>query len=264
MFIPFFKRGDFLKSTKFVFDGIPSEYMGLNLIRLDSGMFDLPFVPSRNIIEEYPTNAISPYFHKSQLQTQTITMTFSTLEDNMDSEYLAKIAKWLFQNEYKEFYSIDNPDKIYYLIATNEVNFTTNGSNSGYFQIQFKSKFPYALTRQQETNYTINNTKTIQIYNNCNVFEYYYPEIEFTVSSTPASILFCNLSDDSRISNFGGLSVGETLYVNNQKKIISSSTNNYRYDGFNKVWFRLVYGLNRITILGTINLTVRCQFPIFN
>lgn len=252
-------------STKFYFDGIHSDTKGLSLIRTSGGIFDLPFVTARNIREEYPTNAIAPYHFGTQLQPQTITMAFSTLINNMTSSKLQEIASWLFQDDYKEFYSEDNPDKRYYLIATSEINFKTNGANEGYLEVQFRSKYPYALTMAATPTYTISGSGNIVINNTSNVYRYYYPELQFTVnSSSPTTITFTNTTDSNRITSFTGLSNGEIIYMNNQKRTLISSTGNYRYNSFNKNWLRLIQGINTISVSGNVSVMFRTQFPIFN
>lgn len=253
-------------SLNFVFDGISSESMGIYLIRTNSGLFSMPFVSSRDVKEDYPYKSRSPYFFGTQQQLPTITLTFSTLANNMTSNKLKEIASWLFQSEYKEFYSEDNPDKIYYLMAVNEINFQTNGNNEGYLEVQFKSKYPYALTLPEtvEIDLSSNTTSTtIKIENRCNAYKYYYPEIEFTTVTPTTSVTFTNTSDSNRLTSFTGLTVGETVYVDNQKKQIISSLSNYLYDDFNKNWLRLIQGDNKITVVGKCTLTFRMQFPVF-
>jgi phage-related protein len=250
-------------STNFYFDGISSESMGVYLIRTGSGLFSVPFIPPREIIEDYPTMAKKPYTYKSKKEQYTISMTFSTLTNNMNSAKLKEIASWLFQDDYKEFYSEDEPEKKYYLFATNQVDFMTNGANEGYFEVQWKSKYPYALTEETTPTYSISGSGSITIDNLSNVSEYYMPEMEFVVNATPTTITFTNTSDSNRVSSFSPLSEGETLYVDNEKKQIISDTGLFRYDGFNKNWLRLVSGENIITVSGSITVTFRLQFPVF-
>jgi phage-related protein len=251
-----------LISTDFYYNGVSSESMGLSLIRLNSGIFPVPYVPARDIIEEFPTMAKAPYVFKSKQQQYTINAVFSTLTNDMTPAKLKTLATWLFQEDYKEFYTEDEPDKIFYLFATNQVDFMTNGANEGYFEVQFKSKFPYALTTSATPTSTITGSGTIVIDNLSNAFQYYYPEIEITVNSG-TSVSFTNTSDSNRVTSFSGLTTAEVLYVNNEKKQLVSSTANYRYDGFNKNWLRLVQGVNTISVTGNATIEFRTQFPVF-
>jgi len=254
-------------STNFVFDGVNSEVKGLYLVRNSNGMFPLPYVSGRDIKEDYPSKARAPYFFNIQHQQPTITLAFSTLTNDMNSNKLSELASWLFQDEYKEFYSEDNPDKIYYLMASNEINFMTNGNNEGYFEVQFKSKFPYALTQEEEIVIDLStntSSTTVKLYNKDNVHKYYYPEIEISVvSAAPSVITFTNTSDTNRLTSFGGYVAGEIIYANNDRKQIISNLGTYLYDDFNKNWLRLVQGDNKISITGKCVVTFRMQFPVF-
>jgi phage-related protein len=250
-------------STNFYYDGISSESMGVYLIRTSSGLFSVPYIPPRDIIEDFPTMAKKPYSYKSKNQQYQINMVFSTLTNNMNATKLKEIASWLFQDDYKEFYSEDDPDKKFYLFASNQVDFMTNGANEGYFEVQWRSKFPYAIQAETTPTYTIDLSDTITLTNTSNVDEYYYPEVEFTFTATPCDFALINVSDDSRITSFTGLSLNETIYFDNEKKQIISDTGLYRYDNFNKNWFRLVYGANQIIVAGYVELQFRMNFPVF-
>jgi len=256
-------EGKILISTKFYFNGTDSESMGVYLIRTQNNMISLPFVPAREIKEEYPTNARQPYHFAVQNQCPTIVMTFSTLTNNMDADTLKDIATWLLADEYREFYSEDNSDKIYYLMATGETNFITNANNEGYIEVRYRSKFPYALTTASTPTFTINGTGSFSIDCECNAFEHYFPEVEITVSTTPTTVTFTNTTDSNRFTSIGGLTVGEVVYLNNNKKQMISSLSNYLYDDFNKNWIRLLYGTNTFDVVGRCTITFRVQYPVF-
>jgi hypothetical protein len=118
------------------------------------------------------------------------------------------------------------------------------------------------LTTSATPTSTITGSGTIVINNLSNAFQYYQPEIEITVNSG-TSVSFTNTTDDNRVTSFSGLTTGEVLYVNNEKKQLISSTSNYRYDGFNKNWLRLVQGVNTISVTGNATIMFRTQFPVF-
>ena len=249
--------------TKFYFDGIYSDTMGVSLIRTNSGLINVPYIPARDMIEEFPTMATAPYSCRSKAQQYQFTLAFSTLTNDMNSTKLKTIASWLFKDTYKPFYSEDDPDKIYYLFATNQVDFLTNGMNEGYFEVTFKSKYPYALTTASTPTYTINGTQFVTINNPSNVAQYYYPQFEFTITDT-SSFSIENLSDGSRSTVQNVVAIGETVYFDNAKKQIISSTGNSKYADFNKNWFRLVQGTNNLNISSKCNLKFRFQFPVYS
>jgi hypothetical protein len=251
-----------LVSENFYFDGISNEDKGIYLIRTDN-MIKIPFIPNKDIREDFPTWSDTPYFYGIKNQQYSISMLFSTLDDNLTSAKFQEIANWLFQDSYKEFYSEDNTEKRFYLIATGQIDIQQNIINEGYFEVTFQSFYPYALTSSATPTYNITSGDTIVINNPSNVYEYYKPELEFVVGTGISTVSFKNTSDDDRTMTFSNLDAGETIYVDCRKKRIISSGTEYRYDDFNKIWMRLIQGDNSIQVTGDITLTLRTQFPMF-
>jgi phage-related protein len=252
-------------STKFYFDGTYSDDMGVYLVRLNSGLVSVPYIPSREVIEDYPVNARAPFVHKARPQQFNIKMTFSTLSNNLTDSNLKTIASWLFQENYCEFYSEDNPDKIYYLMAVSQVDVMKNVGNEGYFEVEFRSKFPYCLTAETTPTFNIAGITNFNVENECNVYEYFYPEMEITIggnSTTPIRIV--NDDDSDRLTKIENLTDGEVIYLNNEKKQLISSLGNYRYDDFNKNWLRLKQGSNNIIVQGYCDIVFRMQFPTYS
>lgn len=258
-------------STKFTYNGITSDSMGVYLVRTSSGIITRPYVPARTVREDYPSQAQQPYFFGTQINAFTISLTFSTLDNTMTDSKLKTLASWLFQNDYKPFISDDNPNVIHYLMQIGEVKFETNGNREGYFTAEFRSKFPFALTTEATPTYNLTNnntTTTITLNNESNVYEHYNPTYRFVVSSTPTStatptLLIKNLLDNNREQAFYSLNIGETLFVDNNKCLILSSTGEYRYGNMTGNWLRLIQGNNSLQITGKGTLTFTTQFPIF-
>jgi hypothetical protein len=249
-------------SSDFYFDGISNITKGIYLVRMDN-LVKIPFIPGREIREEFPTWAKRPYFYGIKNQQYSMNMMFSTLDDNITSAKLQEIANWLFQDSYKEFYSIDNTEKRFWLLATGQTDMNQTIINEGYFEVSFQSFYPYALTSESTPTYNITSGDTITINNPSNVYTYYNPEIEFVVGSGTSTVSFKNTSDSDRTMVFTDLTEGETIYVDCEKKRIISDSVNYRYNDFNKVWLRLIQGDNSIQITGNVALTIRTQFPMF-
>jgi len=120
--------------------------MGVSIVRQNGGFFSVPYVSSKDILEDYPPRALNPYFFRTKLQPLTFTLTFSCETDDINIAKLNAISTWLCQSTYKPFISEDNPNKVYYIMATNQIDFMTNGVEQGYFEIEFRCQHPYALT----------------------------------------------------------------------------------------------------------------------
>ena len=240
--------------------------MGLSIVRVDSGIPSVPYTSGKEILETHPNKSLYPHFFGVKHQPLQFTVTFSTLEKNMDSAKLFTLANWLFQNEYKPFISEDNPSRIYYCIAVNPTEFTTNGSEEGYFTVDFRCRdgFGWSLPVIDEYDLTDIASTPLQITNFSNVLDYYYPEIEFELKSTNTGVSLVNSSDGGRTFAFSNLTIGESIYVDNQKRVIISDTNSNRFDKFNKNFFRLTKGVNYITVAGKCILRIKMTFPTFN
>jgi predicted phage tail component-like protein len=257
-----------LINQEFTFDDITSQAMGISIVRQSGGIFPVLYVAGRDIKEDYPTRALSPYFFRTQLQPLTLTLQFSCIDVDMDIAKMRQIASWLCQSEYKPFISADNPDKVYYIMATNQIDFMTNGMSEGYFEIQFRCQHPYALTvattpiHDVTASYYSQYGTTFTINNEDNVHEYFYPIYELTLGATPTKVSIYN-ETLNELSEFQTLDGDEVVYVDNQKKYIVSSTGNYKYDDFNKQWLRLAQGNNTIIVNGYCYIEFLLQYPIW-
>lgn len=93
-------------------------------------------------------------------------------------------------------------------------------------------------------------------YINSSVYSgYNKPTITFTMSGSivgsSGSFVIINNTDSGRRFGFTGLVANETIVVDNDKGIITSSGSSLRMANFNKNFFRLIQGVNNITISGS-------------
>jgi len=258
-----------LQSEFFIFDGINSQDMGLNLVRMDSGFIETPYMGSKSMIKTKIPNKDIPYFYGVDKEVISFTLQFS-LDDESDDEWTPEktyeISKWLLHDTYKSFQSHDDLGKYYYVICINGENIY-KVNNKGYIELTFESNAPYAFSPIYLNEYDLElNTTTdiIQIENKSNINDdYYYPTIEIELKGTSTNFSLKNLSDGGREFAFSDLQTNETISVDNQNKyIISDVPSVYRFSKFNGNWFRLLYGINQIEITGECFITVRTQFPI--
>ena len=91
---------------------------------------------------------------------------------------------------------------------------------------------------------------------------YNRPSITFTMGSTATYFSIINASDSNREFRFTGLTPLETITVDNERGIITSSiSGQLRIDDFNKKFLRLVQGVNNLTLSGYItNFTLDATF----
>lgn len=249
----------------FLFDNISSKDMGLYIIRIDSSEMSSIFAHSQSIIEQNRYNNNIPLFSGVQKLPLEFEITCSLLDEEFTPEKKMQLSKWLICEEYKPFVSEDNPNLIYNVISTDQINLITFGSFKGYFTIKFRCDSPWGYSPVYQEDFDLSEITVptiIEIENRSNTVTYIYPEIEFTLSDTNIAISLINLSNAGETFSFTNLSVKEKIYTNNERKQIISDLGLYRIGNFNKKWFRLVYGVNRIQITGKCQISFRYRFPL--
>lgn len=82
--------------------------------------------------------------------------------------------------------------------------------------------------------------------------DYSFPSIQFTMGVSGGNFSITNTTDNSRIFSFTGLSANEVITVDNNLKIITSSTGLSRFGKFNLNFFRVVSGLNNLLFSGVV------------
>jgi len=255
-----------LINMNFIFDNISSQDMGLYIVRIGgSGEISSPFIPAQNIVETKLNKKHTPLFHRIEKQPLEFEIVCSLLEGEFTPEKKMELVKWLCKEYYCSFISEDNPNLIYEVIMTNQSDLMTFGNLQGYFTIQFRANSPWGYSPIYQENFNLSEITiptVIEISNYSNAVQHLYPEIEFTLSGISTGISLINLSNAGEESIFTNLSVEEKIYINNERKQIISDLGLYRLGNFNKKWFRLVYGINRIQITGKCTISFRYRFPL--
>jgi predicted phage tail component-like protein len=256
-----------LINTEFNFDGRDSVSEGVSIVRIESGIPSRKYISGKEILETHPNNALYPHFFGVKYPPITFRVTFTCEDEDMDDAKLYDLANWLITNEYKPFISYDNPSKVYYCMGISESDFYTNGSNQGYFEVDFRCRDGFGWTIPSIVEYDLSDITvptTIQVINHSNVLDLYYPEMEIELQDTNMAVSLVNLSNDNYTFSFSGLTIGETITIDNQKRRIESDVSTNRFDKFNKNWFKLVKGVNNIQVTGKCIIKFKMQFPIFN
>ena len=252
--------------TGFTFNNIHSSTYDVSLCRLSSGLPRTKFMGGVQILETHPDNALYPYYHGKKYKPLSFRIAITCPDGGMTHEKMYDIAKWLTVDEYKPFIADDNTGRMYYCMCINEADFITNGLNEGYVELEFRCRDGFAWTIPTFITHdlsTITTATTIQVANHSNVKQYHYPNVQITLESTNTAVSIVNLSDGGHTFSFTGLSVGEVLEVDNDKKRIESDTADNRFPEWNKNWLRLKYGVNNLQVTGKCTLVFRMQFPIY-
>jgi predicted phage tail component-like protein len=256
-----------LINTGFNFDGVDSESVGLSIVRIDSGIPSRKYISGKEILETHPNNALSPYLFGIKRPPLTFKVTFTCEDEDMNDTKLYNLANWLITNEYKPFISYDNPSKVFYCMGISESDFNTNGLGQGYFEVEFRCRDAFGWTIPSIVEYdlsTITVPTTIQVINYSNVLDLYEPEMEIELQDNNTGVSLVNLNHDNYTFSFSGLTIGETLTINNQKRKIESDVSANRFSKFNRNWFKLIKGVNNIQVTGKCIIKFKMQFPVFN
>lgn len=254
-------------STQFEYDGINSDVMGVSLISVDNNLVEMPFGYKKSLRKEKIPFKNKHYFFGYDSEPLQLKITIGKLNDD-DLEWTyderIKLVQWFYQDGYKPFVSLDNPEVVYYCMPIDDSLRYDNRLMQGYVTMTLECNSPFASspTYIDTYDYQINTNNILNIENKCNVFKNYSPEIQIEMTND-TSFTITNLTNSGQVFQFSGLNVGETIYINNEmKQIISSLPNTYRLGNFNKDWLQLVQGINQLQITGNVKVTIRCTYPI--
>ena len=121
---------------------------------------------------------------------------------------------------------------------------------------------PFAWQYEEENVYEYTNTSVthnIQFNNLSADTELLRPVLEITVADD-GDVSIINKSNQNKETKFTGLQAGEVITIDNLWGFITSSTGLRRVSNFNKVFFKMIKGMNDITIGTNISkLVIRYQ-----
>ena len=258
-------------STEFTFDGQKGSDYGLKLVKLENSMFEQVFGYNRDVIFERIPGRRNSIFYNQNYEPLAFKIILSRIHDNpentkFDDGYRRRLVKWLFKNDFRDFVSIDNPSIVYKIMFVQENKRFNNGVEQGWIELNAFSMYSHAFSPITITNYDfsdLSSPETFEYENHSNVEDYYYPEIQFELKGVAVSFELKNLSDAGRVFKFTGLQTGESIYVDNENKLIETSVPGvYRLDKFNGNYLRFIYGVNQMQISTPCLLQIRSQFPI--
>ena len=259
------------KACEFQYDGKSSSDFDLKIVEFSgrggSGGAELIGIPL-NIEETRIKNNPKPFFYGVQVGDKLkFTIQIAHLPDNglsanenqLTQHTVGAISKWLFKKRYAEFKIIDTDysNIVYNVIFQNPRRVEVGNGLYG-FEIDATCDRPYGYRKQTITRQVVGSA-TFNIKNLGYTPDYLYPEIQFTASTT---FSIKNNADNNTFA-FTGLASNETVYINNQREEIISSTGLNRNGNFNFNWFKLTPDYyNSITITGTGSVEFRFEFPM--
>lgn len=247
---------------QFYFNNQSSDDLGIYLVKLDTGYIRHPFLSDKEIIsEQIPGNDI-PYVYDVRRKPLKVTLTLSCIEGVWTTEKRRQIARWLDNDEYSLFYSVDDPNKWYYLQYVGGIDLNTNGNLQGYIEVEFENISPYTYSPVYNKAFDFSTITSPTQFEFINYGDNdLFLELEI-LKNGDGDISIINTSDEGREFKFVNLANQETVYVDNKKRDIISDLGVYRYDNFNGNYLRLKRGVNSLQINGSCILNLRYQFEI--
>jgi len=240
----------------FVFDGVPSELYNLYISSPDGGMISTAGSGDVELLTQKVFRNPKPYLLGVQ---QSPVLSFDiqfTSPDELMVEDMRTILSWLFgQSQYKklQIQQLDMDD-IYFncFITAPQIIKVGNLIKGISGTVICDSPFAWAFSKTTTKNYTGSANETFVLFNTSDNNNYTYPAVVATIDDFGGTFSITNNTDDGRVFTFTGMSQGEIVTIDNERCIITSSTGLRRLGNFNKQWFRLLKGINSLTIMGNV------------
>lgn len=253
-----------MQSSEFSFNGIQSYDKGFMNIRMGSETAKRPLVGARKSnMSNYSNKGV--YFLQSiEKEPIEFELLIAPTEDKKwTRELYDELIAWLVCDDFKEFYSGDDPHKVYYAICKDYV--TWEGLNDyGAIPFSFTTNANHGWSIPERVEIKNTGTKFVDIVNK-NVFNNdHYPQMVIKKTNSGGDVTITNYSNDKYALNLKNLSVNETIFVDNEYRIIYcvDSPRNIYGESFNKNWFYLTSGKNHIEIKGDCEIIMDLQFPV--
>jgi len=195
---------------------------------------------------------MKPYFYGISIESKlTFPISFMS-EDEITALDASTIQNWLFgETGYRQFSFVqEDMDYVYLNCIFKEPRMIRAGNVICGFECTCEADSEFAWTYPKLVEYGPQTTDfTITFYNDSHYKGYLYPSLEFQVNTVGAGTLsITNANDDDRLFELSDLVAGETITVNNELGILSTSRNVAILGNFNKNFLRLVPGLNVLSV----------------
>lgn len=209
-----------------------------------------------------PKNNIIDFSYDEPLASYELEM-FS--ETRINDTRFAEILLWLKQPTYRELKINNNPTYLGYHFNCYFSNISRfdGGGYDGWGKygikatINFDSSFMWSNNEVSATYTNAQLSAVVTHTNESHLMGYTYPTLAITVGTIGGDITIQNVTDDNRLTKFIGLLPNEVVTLTVDPKIVTSSTGLTRYSVFNKKWFRLLQGDNKVGIIGDVaNITI--------
>lgn len=251
-------------SEYFVLNGIRSYEMGIYNVVVDHKgvMVSEPLTGQREIREKYVVGRTKPYFMGVNKMPPTLFLQLAFV-DKFDDKKIREVTNWLCADTYQELAFSSNLDRRFFVIAIEEPQIYHTGYNEGYIEITFRCNDYYQYSKEYIDDFNLSeNTPEgtiIEIKNLGDTILRPRLEVENLVEGQKIQIF--NQTDRNKEFSIEGLKKDEKVFIDcEEEEIFSSLPNTYRYDNHNDEWIELVFGTNRLKVIGQCKLRFLYRF----
>ncbi|MGL5718485.1 MAG: phage tail domain-containing protein [Paraclostridium sp.] len=251
-------------SEKFIFDGITSDDMSVELITFDDDIIkDFGNIYKQDMNSEGNLNN-NPFYSEtfSELDDTVLNVVLVDVKSGVQKKWtpldMQRVVNWLTTKSFKPFVSYDNDTLVYYFKCINiDKKLTVDGS--GYLECTFKMFGNYAYELLEATS-TVNGNGAMNIINTSNLDSPYKPVLRVSNLGNDATIN--TISVNGSTLEIKGLSANDIITIDNKMCSVTDSLNNNRISNVNRRWISLLPGNNSINIRGNCKVELFAEFPI--
>jgi len=250
--------------STFIFDDIPGENYNLCILDFEKtgGEGDSSAGSESKIYKTWLYRKPKPYFYGRSFETPlSFDFTVGSFDPIIGIDR-SLIERWLLgRNTYLPLQICqDDISSVYFnVIFTSAKNKYIGNIHQG-ITLNAECDAPFGFTEEKTYSCTVDGdgsitNSTFNFDNQSDDTDYLYPSIVFQTNDIGTSVSLTNNTDEGRSFAFGGIgydpiSVNETITVNNYNQTIVSDSGLRRLSKFNKKWFRLLPGINSLTLVG--------------
>ncbi|AIF43437.1 phage tail domain-containing protein [Virgibacillus sp. SK37] len=249
--------------THFNFDGKWSYDMGVSKVNIGGGLFEDLIVSSKQIMEEKIEGRDRPYFYGVDKEPLSFPLPIY-FDDNLSNEKIREILRWLNHDDYRPFYMIDDHNRRWYVMITDNATAIHNGIKSGYMELNLRTDSPTTLTPFTKSKlYRFENNVNGELINFENRGDFKCKPIVHILKRGKGDISIKNMSNNTGEFKITGLDDQEQVTVDCEYQEINSSANKFRYDSFSKKYLSFVRGVNRLKIVGDCDIWFETEFKVY-
>lgn len=139
-------------SLYFTYNGISSEDFGIMNVSVSNGLYEEPFLASREVKSFQIKGRTREYFQRVVDKPIDFSLQFA-FEDTWDNDKIRAVARWLSQSDSdfpqpKPLTFSGDPDRIYYAVYSGDTKLIHNGCKQGYVEITMHTDSPYAYSEK--------------------------------------------------------------------------------------------------------------------